>query len=252
MEDRCSICLESLSNGCDLTSLKCNHNFHKDCVESWLVKKGTCPYCRFQEREPNEMIDDYQYDFRFDSFDELFDFEEHSSENIHQFHNNNSYDYNNSPNYSDSSYVCNNSSYIFTFNDSSSYNVYYNYPVFTSAVSVTFFNHSPFVPFNVQQHTQTIDREPEVKNQSITLENSSQIQTYITCSSRSSCSSCSSSTKTSQKSIKRNHKNFIKRQTSKMWNKNYTKNDTKKLLRHTKGHNHRQSRTSCKRNTKCK
>jgi hypothetical protein len=40
--DVCSICL------CEGTNhkLMCGHSFHPDCIQSWLKRDNTCPYCR--------------------------------------------------------------------------------------------------------------------------------------------------------------------------------------------------------------
>ena len=40
----CSICLGDEKK--DLFSLSCYHTFHKECIDEWLAKKATCPYCR--------------------------------------------------------------------------------------------------------------------------------------------------------------------------------------------------------------
>jgi len=39
----CSICFELATEG---TKLQCNHSYHPECLEKWLAKKSTCPYCR--------------------------------------------------------------------------------------------------------------------------------------------------------------------------------------------------------------
>lgn len=43
-DDECSICLEK--KDIEWTKLKCNHEFHYDCVEPWLRSHNTCPLCR--------------------------------------------------------------------------------------------------------------------------------------------------------------------------------------------------------------
>jgi len=40
----CSICLGEIIN--KYTILKCNHVFHKNCINAWLKKHVTCPMCR--------------------------------------------------------------------------------------------------------------------------------------------------------------------------------------------------------------
>jgi hypothetical protein len=45
-EGPCSICLEKFEVGCFKRTLKCNHTFHKKCVDKWIHKEKTCPICR--------------------------------------------------------------------------------------------------------------------------------------------------------------------------------------------------------------
>ena len=43
----CPICLHDFSEGDTLTmSVICGHVFHKDCLDMWLPKSASCPYCR--------------------------------------------------------------------------------------------------------------------------------------------------------------------------------------------------------------
>ncbi|KAK6913130.1 Zinc finger, RING-type [Dillenia turbinata] len=43
----CAVCLDNFKSGekCRLLPL-CNHSFHAECVDSWLLKKPMCPVCR--------------------------------------------------------------------------------------------------------------------------------------------------------------------------------------------------------------
>ncbi|KAI1388767.1 uncharacterized protein F4822DRAFT_256916 [Hypoxylon trugodes] len=55
----CSICTEDFSVGQDVRVLPCDHKFHPQCIDPWLVNvSGTCPLCRLdlrpQEGEQNE------------------------------------------------------------------------------------------------------------------------------------------------------------------------------------------------------
>ena len=45
-EDICSICLEEFKYDEELKKLKCDHIFHKDCLEPWLNNNNKCPICR--------------------------------------------------------------------------------------------------------------------------------------------------------------------------------------------------------------
>ena len=42
----CPICLDDFDDYTKITTLKCNHIFHEDCINQWLTKKSSCPYCR--------------------------------------------------------------------------------------------------------------------------------------------------------------------------------------------------------------
>lgn len=48
--DTCAICLESFTINDMVSVMKCNHNFHAECLEEWLTKHRSCPLCR---RVPN-------------------------------------------------------------------------------------------------------------------------------------------------------------------------------------------------------
>jgi SUMO ligase MMS21 Smc5/6 complex component len=45
MDKDCPICLEKMDDAFSLTSA-CNHTFHETCLNKWLEKSPTCPYCR--------------------------------------------------------------------------------------------------------------------------------------------------------------------------------------------------------------
>lgn len=44
----CSICLEQVSRGELIRSLPCLHQFHPNCIDTWLRQQGTCPICKFR------------------------------------------------------------------------------------------------------------------------------------------------------------------------------------------------------------
>ncbi|XP_033833762.1 E3 ubiquitin-protein ligase RNF43 [Periophthalmus magnuspinnatus] len=41
----CAICLEDFQDGQNLRIISCAHEFHKDCVDPWLLQHRTCPLC---------------------------------------------------------------------------------------------------------------------------------------------------------------------------------------------------------------
>ena len=43
-DEECSICLELIDDNC--CTLKCSHNFHKNCITEWFEHKSICPNCR--------------------------------------------------------------------------------------------------------------------------------------------------------------------------------------------------------------
>ncbi|KAI1629093.1 hypothetical protein EDD37DRAFT_36495 [Exophiala viscosa] len=42
----CSICMDNVELGQEVTVLPCKHWFHGDCVTAWLKEHDTCPHCR--------------------------------------------------------------------------------------------------------------------------------------------------------------------------------------------------------------
>jgi hypothetical protein len=47
----CSICTEDFTRGEEVRVLPCNHKFHPECVDPWLLNvSGTCPLCRIDLR----------------------------------------------------------------------------------------------------------------------------------------------------------------------------------------------------------
>lgn len=56
--DDCIICFCPLENSADGIKLKCDHNFHKECLFEWLIINPTCPMCRahFRPQIIQEMI----------------------------------------------------------------------------------------------------------------------------------------------------------------------------------------------------
>ena len=42
----CSICLGEFKDGEKCRQLECEHAFHEECIDQWLLKKIHCPLCR--------------------------------------------------------------------------------------------------------------------------------------------------------------------------------------------------------------
>ncbi len=42
----CSICMDEVNIGEEVTMLPCKHWFHHPCVSAWLLEHDTCPHCR--------------------------------------------------------------------------------------------------------------------------------------------------------------------------------------------------------------
>ena len=51
----CNICLENFEVGNVLRILECNHEFHENCIITWLKSNNTCPICRheLESNDPN-------------------------------------------------------------------------------------------------------------------------------------------------------------------------------------------------------
>ena len=80
----CNICLEGFSEGNILRVLECNHEFHENCIITWLKQRNTCPICR-HELESN----DPNYERRKNSHREnLRNYHRHNSSNNNNNNNN--------------------------------------------------------------------------------------------------------------------------------------------------------------------
>lgn len=44
--DNCAVCLEPFNNNQCLRVLPCRHEYHRDCVDPWLLQQHTCPLCK--------------------------------------------------------------------------------------------------------------------------------------------------------------------------------------------------------------
>jgi hypothetical protein len=50
---QCSICLNNITTGQDVTSLPCDHMFHSQCIQRWFRRNATCPVCRAEQPRTN-------------------------------------------------------------------------------------------------------------------------------------------------------------------------------------------------------
>ena len=53
MNFECNICMTNEVK--PLSQLKCNHLFHSDCIDKWLKQSETCPYCREEFNDFNDI-----------------------------------------------------------------------------------------------------------------------------------------------------------------------------------------------------
>ncbi|KAK3128227.1 hypothetical protein QOZ80_6BG0458660 [Eleusine coracana subsp. coracana] len=51
--ENCPICLNTFKHGDSLITLPCRHNYHADCVTTWLKIEKTCPVCKYEVFGPS-------------------------------------------------------------------------------------------------------------------------------------------------------------------------------------------------------
>ena len=57
-DTKCYLCLMAYTQGEEVAfskNNKCKHQFHKDCIVEWLMKRTACPCCREEYIESNEL-----------------------------------------------------------------------------------------------------------------------------------------------------------------------------------------------------
>lgn len=53
----CGVCLSAIEQGDEIRELRCNHLFHRECLDSWVsTGSATCPLCRGAVRAPPSMM----------------------------------------------------------------------------------------------------------------------------------------------------------------------------------------------------
>lgn len=45
-EEKCPICITEFEDGEEIKNLPCNHMFHGNCIDTWLVQNSHCPICK--------------------------------------------------------------------------------------------------------------------------------------------------------------------------------------------------------------
>lgn len=56
-ETTCSICLVEFDENDEIRQLRCDHVFHSECIDPWLLNgKAVCPVCRQGVYEDEELV----------------------------------------------------------------------------------------------------------------------------------------------------------------------------------------------------
>ena len=45
----CVICMSEIVEEEEVKALECNHSFHKECIDEWLIRSRHCPVCRMRQ-----------------------------------------------------------------------------------------------------------------------------------------------------------------------------------------------------------
>jgi len=46
VHETCAVCIDLFKVGDVVRNLPCRHQFHKSCIDQWLLEKRTCPMCK--------------------------------------------------------------------------------------------------------------------------------------------------------------------------------------------------------------
>jgi Ring finger domain len=54
-DDTCVVCLDDMCAGDKTRELRCGHEFHGPCIETWLTKQNRCPVCNVEPLEASAL-----------------------------------------------------------------------------------------------------------------------------------------------------------------------------------------------------
>ncbi|KAG5621076.1 hypothetical protein H5410_006294 [Solanum commersonii] len=57
-QEACAICLLEYKDEYTIATLQCGHKFHAECINKWLQRKDTCPFCRASVYPTKQVVAD--------------------------------------------------------------------------------------------------------------------------------------------------------------------------------------------------
>ncbi|XP_077131221.1 uncharacterized protein LOC143785956 [Ranitomeya variabilis] len=57
--ETCTICLDDIVAGNEVSSMECSHSFHLACIGRWLLDNNTCPLCRHTNSQQEYLVHAY-------------------------------------------------------------------------------------------------------------------------------------------------------------------------------------------------
>ncbi|XXG73605.1 hypothetical protein AAC387_Pa07g2499 [Persea americana] len=52
INESCTICIEQFLPGEDIAIMQCDHAYHKECIDQWLMNNNSYPLCRVKQQKP--------------------------------------------------------------------------------------------------------------------------------------------------------------------------------------------------------